>query len=172
MRAMKRLLVLAAVLAGLVLPGTAGAAIPCRDRVFNDWYHDGRIASSYPTACYRDALRHIPADARIYSSLATDIKAAMLTAIRGRHGRSVPKQVGHGFKVVAHRDEKGQLVSLGHVGTHDPPQGGPAAGSAAGNVADTASNAPLPILVLGGIALVLAAAGAVGTGVRHVRRRR
>jgi hypothetical protein len=39
-------------------------------------------------------------------------------------------------------------------------------------VADTASNAPLPILVLGGIALVLAAAGAVGTGVRHVRRRR
>jgi hypothetical protein len=175
MGAMKRLLILVAVLAGLVLPGTAGAAVPCRDRVFNDWYHDGRIASTYPTACYRDALQHIPADARIYSSLSTDIKAAMLAAIRRQHGSSVPKQVGHGFKIVTHRNakgqlvsEKGELVSLGKVGTHDSPQGADAAGS----IADTASGAPLPILVLGGIALALAAAGAIGTGVRHVRRRR
>lgn len=163
---MKRLLILSAVLVGLALPGTAGATVPCRDHVFNDWYHDGRIASSYPIACYRDALRHIPADARIYSSLSTDIKAAMLAAIRGRHGKSVPKQVGHGFKALGPAGAKGeQLVSLGHVGTHDPARGGADAG-----IADTASSAPLPILVLGGIAIALAAAGAIGTGVRQVRR--
>src|SRR5712691_3077915 len=145
MGAMKRVLVLSAVLVGLVLPGTAGATVPCRDHVFNDWYHDGRIASSYPIACYRDALKHIPADARIYSSLSTDIKAAMLAAIRGRHGKSVPKQVGRGFKALAPGSAKGQLVSLGRAGTHDPSPGG-AGADAGGGIADTASSAPLPIL--------------------------
>jgi hypothetical protein len=171
MGAMKRVLVLSAVHVGLVLPGTAGATVPCRNHVFNDWYHDGRIASSYPIACYRDALRHIPADARIYSNLSTDIKAAMLAAIRGRHGKSVPEQVGHGFKALAPGRAQGQLVSLGRAGTHDPSPGG-AGADAGGSIADTASSAPLPILVLGGIAIALAAAGAIGTAVRHVRRRR
>ena len=161
---MKRFLILAAVLTGLVLPGTAGAAIPCRDRVFNDWYHDGRIASSYPVGCYRNALRHIPADARIYSSLSTDINAAMLASIRRAHGKSVPKQVGHGFRALSHGATNVQLVSLGHVASQAPASGG--------GIADTAAGAPLPILVLGGLALALAAAGAIGTGVRHARRRR
>ena len=162
---MKRLLILVAVLAGLVLPGTAGAAVPCRNQVFNDWYHDGRIASSYPIGCYRDALKHIPADARIYSSLSTDIRAAMLASVRRAHGKVVPKQVGHGFKAPGrHAAVKGEFISIGQGPSHDPSPGG--------GIADTASSAPLPILVLGGIALVLAAAGAIGTGVRHARRRR
>jgi len=166
---MKRLLILAAVLAGLVLPGTAGAAVPCRNQVFNDWYHDGRIASTYPVGCYRDALKHIPADARISSSLSTDIRAAMLASIRRLHGQTVPKQVGHGFKAPGrHAAVKGELVSIGQMPPHDPA----ASSGVGGSIADTASSAPLPILVLGGIALVLAAAGAIGTGVRHARRRR
>jgi hypothetical protein len=164
---MKRLFVLVAVLAGLVLPGTAGASVPCRDRIFNDWYHDGRVASSYPLGCYRDALKHIPADAKIYSSLSTDIKAALLAAIRRQHGKIVPKEVGHGFKALGHGAVNGQLVSLGqqqHTAPHDP--------AGAGSIADTASSAPLPILILGGIAIALAAAGAIGSGVRYARRRR
>jgi hypothetical protein len=48
---------------------------------------------------------------------------------------------------------------------HDPVVGGT-------SLADTASTAPVPILVLGGIALALVAAGAIGVGVRHVRARR
>jgi hypothetical protein len=165
MGAMKRLFALVAMLAGLALPGTAGAAVPCRDRIFNDWYHDGRIASSYPLGCYRDALRHIPADAKIYSSLSTDIKAALLAATRRHHGKTAPKQVGHGFRAVGHGAVNGELVSLGQrPAPHDP--------VGAGSIADTATSAPLPILVLGGIAIALAAAGAIGTGVRYARRRR
>jgi hypothetical protein len=162
---MKRLFVVVAVLAGLALPGTAGASVPCRDRIFNDWYHDGRIASSYPLGCYRDALRHIPADAKIYTSLSTDIKAALLAAIRGRHGKVVPKQVGHGFKALGHGAVNAELVTLGkNPAPHDS--------AGVGSIADSASSAPLPILVLGGIAIALAAAGAIGTGVRYARRRR
>jgi hypothetical protein len=169
---MKRLLILVALLAGLAalagsaLSGTAAAAAPCRDRVFNDWYHDGKIASSYPIGCYRDALKHIPADARIYSSLATDINAAMRAALGRQHGKVVPKQVGHGFKPTKTATDKGAgaLIAIGNTSPpHDP--------SPVGNIADTTSKAPLPILVLGGIAIALAAAGAIGTGVRYARRR-
>jgi hypothetical protein len=161
----KRILILGALvagIAGLTIPGTAGAAVPCRDRIYNDWYHDGRIASTYPIGCYRDALTHIRADADIYSSLSTDIRAAMRAAIRAQDGKVVPKQVGHGLKAAP--GTKPVLVSL-RPPSHNPSPGG-------GTIADTASSAPLPILVLGGIALALAAAGAVGTGVRHARRRR
>jgi hypothetical protein len=166
MDAVKRILLLVALVAGvagLAVPGTAGAAVPCRDRVYNDWYHDGRIASTYPISCYRDALTHIRSDADIYTSLSTDIRAAMRAAIRAQHGTVVPKQVGHGLKVEP-RTTKPVLVSVG-PSLHDQPPGG-------GAIADTASSTPLPILVLGGIALALAAAGAIGTGVRHARRRR
>jgi hypothetical protein len=157
------LVALVAGVAGLAVPGTAGAAVPCRDRVYNDWYHDGRIASTYPISCYRDALTHIRADADIYSSLSTDIRAAMRAAIRAQHGTVVPKQVGHGLKV-APRTTKPVLVSVGPLAHSPSPSGG--------TIADTASSTPLPILVLGGIALALAAAGAIGTGVRYTRRRR
>jgi hypothetical protein len=161
----KRILTLVALTAGvavLAVPGASAAAAPCRDRVYNDWYHDGRIASSYPISCYRDALTHIRADADIYSSLSTDIRAAMRAAIRAQQGKVVPKQVGHGLKA-APGTAKPVLVSL-HPPSHDP-------SSAGGAIADTTSSTPLPILVLGGIALALAAAGAIGTGVRHARRR-
>jgi hypothetical protein len=179
MRVMKRLPILVALLAvsllaGLTLPATVGAAVPCRDRIFNDWYHDGRIASSYPTSCYRDALRHIPADAKIYSSLSTDIRSAMLASIARQHGKPAPKEVGHGLGVVGQGAVSGRLVSLGNAKQNTPTQGLGSTQSvttSSGPVADSASGTPLPILVLGGLALVLAAAGAIGAGVRYTRRR-
>jgi hypothetical protein len=168
---MKRLLILVGLLAGLALPGTAGAAAPCRNQIFNDWYHDGRIASTYPIGCYRDALKHIPADARIYSSLSGDIDAAMRAAIRREHGKVVPKQVGHGFPTSTKQaaGANGSPIAVGNsAAPHDPAQDPATAGA----IADTTSSTPLPILVLAGIAIALAAAGAIGGGVRYARRRR
>lgn len=163
---MKRLLLLATLLA-VALPGTASAAdSPCRNKVFNDWYRDGKIASSYPVSCYRDALKHIPVDAGIYSSLSDDVRAAMRAAERRANGLSAPRQVGHGFTALG---VKGALASVSRTkAPHDPA----VAVSKSTSLADTASGAPLPILVLGGIALALVAAGAAGAGVRHARSRR
>jgi hypothetical protein len=159
----KRLLLLATLLA-VALPGTASAAgAPCRDKVIADWYHDGKIASTYPIGCYRDALKHIPADAKIYSNLSDDVRAAMRAAIRRSHGLSAPLQVGRGPKSTGAGNVKSKLVSFSVTTPHDPASTG---------VLATATNAPLPILVLGGIALALAAAGAIGVGVRHARGRR
>ncbi|HEY8645502.1 MAG TPA: hypothetical protein VIL77_06455 [Gaiellaceae bacterium] len=160
---MKRLLLLATLLA-VALPGPASAAgTPCRNKIFNDWYRDGKIASSYPVGCYRDALKHIPVDAGIYSSLSDDVRAAMRAATRRTHGLSAPREVGHGFKALGAGGVKGTLASISTTKPHDPAPAG---------VVATASSAPLPILVLGGIALALAGAGAIGVGVRHARGRR
>jgi hypothetical protein len=182
MRRMKRLLILVAILAGLAIPTTAGAAVPCRDRIYNDWYHDGRIASSYPTSCYRDALKHIPTDAKVYSSLSTDIKSAMLASLRRQSGKPAPKEVGHGLGAIGTGGVHGATVSLGTSTKHDPPlasgtnAGGTNPGGtstlSSGPVSDSGSGIPLPILVLGGLALLLAALGAGGAGVRYARSRR
>jgi len=158
----KRLLLLATLLA-VALPGPASAATsPCRNKIFNDWYPDGKIASTYPVACYRDALKHMPPDAAVYSSLGDDVRAAMRAAMRRSSGLSAPLEVGHGPKAIGAGSVKAALVSISST-PHDPASTG---------VVATATNAPLPILVLGGIALALAAAGALGVAVRHARGRR
>ena len=167
MGSMKRSLILVVLLAAVAVPGTASASgAPCRNNVFNDWYPDGKIASTYPVACYRDALKHIPPDAAIYSSLSDDIRAAMRAAIRRSHGLSAPATVGHGAKAIGAGSVMGTTASV----TSAAPSHTDAAKD--NGVIATASNAPLPILVLGGLALLLVATGAIGAGVRYVRSRR
>ncbi|MDX6475442.1 MAG: hypothetical protein QOH95_953 [Gaiellaceae bacterium] len=172
---MKRLLLLAILLA-VVLPGPASAAGPCRNKIYNDWLRDGKVASTYPKSCYQDALKHIPLDLGVYSSLSDDIRAAMRASLRRAKGLSAPSQVGHGLEPVNPSGVKSAVVSVKNVprDPHDPRPGVvPTAVAAPHNtsLAATASGAPLPILVLGGLALALVAAGAVGVGVRHARGR-
>jgi hypothetical protein len=175
MARMKRLLLLS-LLVVLAVPATAHSAVPCRNTIFNDWYADGKIASTYSHGCYVDALRHIPADASVYSSLSDDIKSAMAGAVHRTEGKPVPKQIGHGFRSL-NAGVKGASVAVTKPGTHDPSTGerDPSTGervAGGGGIADTASSAPLPILILGGLAIALAAAGAIGSGVKFAQRRR
>jgi hypothetical protein len=166
MKLVNRLLLLATLLA-VALPGPASAAgTPCRNKVINDWTRDGKIASSYPLSCYRDALKHIPADADIYSSMRTDVRAAMRAATRRAHGLSAPREVGRGLKPIPRSSGNGKWTLASIVSTT------PQTPASSTGVIATASNAPLPILVLGGVALALVAAGAIGVGVRHARGRR
>jgi hypothetical protein len=72
-----RLLVATAVgLLALAGAGTAGAAQSCGSRLIDDW-RDGRIDNTYPVACYRQALAHLPEDIRVYSSAQADITRAL-----------------------------------------------------------------------------------------------
>jgi len=159
---MKRLLLLS-LLVVFAVPATAHAAIPCRNKIFNDWYADGKIASTYSHACYVDALHHIPADAREYSNLGDDITAAMRAGVSRSEGKAVPKQVGHGFKT-------NNVLAAATTKSHDPSLGEKTASS--GGIASSSSSTPVPLLVLGGLALVLVAAGAIGGGVKYARSRR
>jgi hypothetical protein len=184
MAAMKRL-ALVAFAAALLAPATANAAVPCRDRIYNDWYKDGKISSTYSIGCYRDALKHVPADARTYSSLADDIRSAEQGALERLHGKkNVPAQIGKGgtgavspatATLPRNGSGNGKGNGNGDVGkgpdgtgqVTDTTQGGtvaaPTSSSSGGGI-------PLPILILGGIALALVAIGAIGVGARRFRR--
>ena len=171
---------LAAIAVGLpAAAGGAHAAVPCRDRIYNDWYADGKIASTYPLGCYRDALAHVgsKSDVTIYSSLADDIRSALQAAIARRHGHHVAAQVGRGFTAPS-------SVSLTTTPPHDPtppatqtssPQRTPTVPAIETNASSAVSNGsgglPMPLLVLGGLALLLVAAGLVGGGTRYYRTR-
>lgn len=163
---MKRVVLLILAVAAFA-PSTAGAAVPCRDRIYNDWYHDGKIASTYPISCYRDALKHVKGDAAIYSSLTDDIRSAMQAAISRLHGaKNVPSQVGKGLPPNSPVVDKTTTsktktkTTTGATAITAPP------------VSDTSSSGsgiPTPLLVLGGIAILLIAAGALGMLARRRR---
>jgi hypothetical protein len=146
----------------------ASAAVPCRDRIYNDWYHDGKIATSYPISCYRDALKKVPTDAREYSSLADDIRSAMQAALtHTRDHTKVPAQVGTGGAAKSPRTELSSKKKTSNGPPHDPSSEQandtlPTSTIAAGTTAGSSSGVPVPLLVLGGLALVLTAVGAGG----------
>ncbi len=60
--------------------GPAAGRSPCARAVVRDW-SDGRIDRTYPIACYRAALRSLPADLRVYSSAPEDIRQALSARI-------------------------------------------------------------------------------------------
>src|SRR5262249_25347890 len=107
MAGMTRIAFLLAMLAAAVVAASASAparaSTPCRDRIYADWYADGKIASTYPLACYRDALKHAEgrADIGVYSSMLDDIRLALQAAVKRSHGQQVPPQVGGSSAVAA-----------------------------------------------------------------------
>jgi len=164
MAPMKRLLLLGVlVVAATAITAQASAAGPCRNDIYDDWYQDGKIASTYPISCYRDAIKHVHGDAQIYSSLTDDIRAAMQAAISRAHGKTnVPSQVGKG--VPASESSSGSGPTASSDSSTRPTSPVDVSTIAAPPVSDSGngSGVPVPLLVLGGLALLLAAAGGIG----------
>ncbi len=182
---MRRYLILALAAVALVVPAGAAAAkkpstTVCRNKIINQWEGTGKIKTTYPIACYRAALKYVQgkADISTYSSLGDDIKLALQAALERKKGVSnVPLDVGKHYNANNASGSKGggstsSTTTTGSVTISKPPRGG-AGGtpSSAGPTSDSGSGTPLPILVLGGVAIALIAAGAIGTGVRYQRRR-
>lgn len=179
---MRRLVLPLLAAAAVALPAGAHAASPCRDRVYNEWYATGKISTKHPVSCYRDALRHVPADAAVYSDLDSSIKQALQAALarsRSSDPKRLPTAVGTGFRTPPGPHET-KAARKTTTGRGDPPGTARDAGRtpqprgqtsrSAVRTTGGSSGPPLPILVLGGIAAALAAAGAIGTGVRWLQR--
>jgi hypothetical protein len=66
-------------LAAALMAPTANAAA-CWQRVLDDW-RDGHLDGVYAPHCYRDALRNLPEDLRVYGSAETDIQGALARAL-------------------------------------------------------------------------------------------
>lgn len=170
------LLALALALGALTSPGAA-LARSCGDDVVGDWYDNGRVDKIYPLKCYDEAIDGLPVDVVDYSSAKEDIQRALQLAIRGK---LVPKKDTHdptpgGAVPPGTNGGKG-----GGTGT-GPTSGRDGSGGSGGGVfndvlgkagSDNASSVPIPLLVLGSIALLLVLAGSTGYVVRRVQARR
>lgn len=66
-------------------------AVPCWKLLLNDWY-DGKIDNIYPIPCYAAAIKHLPSDLRIYGSARDDILAARAAA---EANKTAPPEKGH-----------------------------------------------------------------------------
>ena len=169
---MKRILLLV-IAAAFFVPAGAHAAVPCRDKIYNEWYATGKISTTYPISCYQDALKNVPTDAKIYSNLGGDIKAAMQAAIAGNHrpssgGTSNPPPVAAGPHQVKGATKTKVTKPPKSTDAKLRPQHlsvAPLATTSSG------SGVPTPILVLGALAILLALAGLVGAGVQSARKR-
>ncbi|HEY7604588.1 MAG TPA: hypothetical protein VH760_10025 [Gaiellaceae bacterium] len=159
-------------------PAAARKAPPCWKVLLNDWF-DGRIDGTYEIHCYREALSHLPADVDTYSSARDDIRQALQKRITQGHGGGAAAGSGGGSGGGAAGGGSGG----GGSGSGGSAGGGSADGgnsSAEGPIPDAINNLgpkkadslPVPLLVLGGVAIVLMAAGGAGFVARRTRLRK
>jgi hypothetical protein len=169
------------IVVALLIVGAAGAfavvapaatkrgTTACWKTLINDWY-DGRIDGVYAIHCYREALNHLPSDVDTYSSARDDIQQALQKRItESRNGQMTTTTAGGG--------SDGGDGTGGDSGTDGSKDGG---SQAQGPINDainagkpgSATSLPVPLLVLGGVAIVLMAAGGAGFLTRRSRLRR
>jgi len=132
-----------ALVAAVAASSSAGAAPPlCGTAILDDWLDNDRIDRIYDLACYEAAIDAIPEDIRIY----TNAEEVIRRAFQNVSGKRLPRRELQGPSGVE----------------SPPPDVVPAVDSSA------ATAFPLPLLVLGGMSVVLLAAGGFG----YVSRRR
>ncbi len=131
---------------------TAVAASGCAATVINDW-RDGRLDGVYAARCYRQALRELPEDIRIYSSAESDIRRALVASLADPTTRKVG-----GVKGVVRRLASTKAKTAAQ---REAAQSVLAAG---------ATSVPLTVIIAGGVAVLLVAAASFSVVARRIRR--
>jgi hypothetical protein len=181
----------AAILAGVLLvtlaPAEARAVTPCWKQLINDWY-DTTIDRSYPIPCYRQAIDHLPTDAQLYSSAKDDILRAMQRQIALEKQATQPTTTEAPPTTTTAAATTTEATST--EATAPPPEpttteeaAVPPTTTSPGrdkpkgvaraldklNPGD-ADSFPLPLLILGALAILLVAAGVIGMIWRRMDR--
>ncbi len=166
---------LCAVISGSAIAGPLSN--PCAKKVIGDWYDDGRISKIYPLECYRLAIAGLPPDVRDYSNAKEEIGRALAFAKQGKPDPGgddpTPPTVSGGTDTTPSTDTTETDTSNTDTSKTDT------SGSGLTNTdtetslkplsTDTSgpSSVPIPLVVLGGVAVLLLAAGSAG----YLRRR-
>ena len=158
------------VLAPLPALGAVSAnrdTVPCWKRLMNDWY-SGTIKHTYAPSCYKEAIKNMPADLQIYSSAKEDIQRALQARIQGK---PIPPESGTPPSTTAAgttttRAGSGTTTTTGAAGpgtttTTTHKKTGISEFFAKLTPGDSQAF-PLPLLILGALAILLVAAGGVG----------
>ncbi len=173
-KSIRTLLLTACVL--LVAP--AAALADCGTSVIDDYLKDGTISGNYPQACYKSALKQIPTDMDIYTDVRGSINAAMNgggssgtpIASNNQPGATTSKDQPKGTSTGGTNEDGTTTDQLLPVapGTTD----GGLVGQALNNIGPKkADEVPMPVIVLGGLAVLLILAGAGGLIAQRRSRR-
>jgi len=155
------------------------AAAPCWKRLLNDWY-DGTINNKYPIPCYQQAINHLPADLRIYGSARDDILAAKAAALQNQS--APPEKNNPNTATTATTSAVSTsttttttetvttngttttttTVLVVPVQTTPPKKSGGLGGALDKLNPGNPDSFPLPLLILGALAILLVIAGAGG----------
>jgi len=165
------LLAAAAPLAAHATGARAGDKAPCWKRLLNDWY-DGTINNRYPLPCYHQAIDHLPTDLVVYGSAKDDILAARQAAAAGKPS---PPEKGHPTTLAASTTTTttttittngttttATTVLVVPVQTTPPKKSGGIGGALDRLNPGNPDSFPLPLLILGALAILLVIAGAAG----------
>jgi cobalamin biosynthesis Mg chelatase CobN len=183
------------VLAGVLLlalgaqASAASAAPPCWKSLLTDWY-DGTIDKTYPIPCYRQAVDQLPTDAQLYTSAKDDILRAMASAIAAQKPATTPTttaapptttapattatQPAETTTQVTTEATTTNAESVPPVTTTTSSPGRPKPKGIARALdklnPGEADSFPLPLLILGALAILLVGAGVVGMIWRRMDR--
>jgi hypothetical protein len=171
------LLAVAAFFGGAAAASAAPAALQqatntCWQDVVNDWLaHQPNVVGSYPIPCYTQAIQHLNQykDIAGYSSAPDDIQRALLAAIRDQRGGG-GSNGGTGPGSGPNSSGSGP----GPGGSNDNTSGGSKSGGGLGGIfgAHDATSIPLPLIVLGALAVLLALAALATWLARRFQERR
>jgi hypothetical protein len=138
----------------LLLVAPASALADCGTNVINDYLDDGTISGTYTVPCYQQALGEIPTDADIYTDIRASITAAMVKA----GGTPV------------NTDSTTTDTTAGAAGSSTD---GGVVGQALNSIGPkNADEVPVPVIILGALALLLILAGVGGLIVQRASRKR
>jgi hypothetical protein len=141
----------------------------CWSDLIKDWY-DGRIDDSYPIHCYRDALKNLPQDVRTYSDAVDVINRALAAATRDQKSVDPDALIEPPDEGSTTKTTKTTTAAGVGLGGDDGGSSAPPLGQLPGDRG--ADGVPIPLIVLGALALLLVAAGGAGLLVRRLQARR
>lgn len=159
-------------LVAMLITAAPAMSASCGKQVVNDWYDNSRVDGIYPLSCYREAIRILPKDVRDYSNAEEEIGRALAYAKQGKKDPG-PKPTTATTPPETTPTTPPETTPPGTTppdttttettppdttGTDTTPL------TVAGGDVDTSgpSSVPVPLLVLGGLAVLLLAAGSAG----------
>jgi len=169
--------IVVAACAGLAVSAAPAAAkTPCWKLLLNDWY-DGAISNTYPIPCYQQAIDHLPTDVDVYSSAREDIQRALQQAIANQHktGTTVtnitPVTTPPATTASPSTTRPRTTTPAPVTTTVKKKKKGPISSAIKDLTPGGADSFPLPLLILGFLAVLLVLAGLGGMAWRRYQGR-
>ncbi|MCY7302872.1 MAG: hypothetical protein LH654_07505 [Thermoleophilia bacterium] len=139
---------------------------PCYQQVIDDWFDDGRVNKIYPLPCYPEAIKNLPPDVLIYGNAEDEIGRALAYAKQGKPDPGGQDPTPAKTDTTKTDTTKTNTTKTDTTETDTTKTDTTGTDTTATNTSGP-SSVPVPLLVLGGLAVLLLAAGSAS----YLRRR-